>query len=369
LRRLVRRLSFALLWTAGGLCALVGLLLLTARGAAAWRERIPRERLMPATGRLVPAGDGRLYVQEAGPRNGQAVVLLHGTGAWSEIWRPVMTTLSASGFRAIAVDLPPFGFSDRSPSADYAQASQARRLWAALDALEVESVILVGHSFGARATVAAALTRPARVVRLVLIDAALGLSAAPQLAELPTSARIVRAALGATALRDAVVAATLTNPLMTRTLVGLLVAHPDRLTTEQVAMLQWPARQQGTTRAAGAWLPAFVLDPGQPPAETRAALAAFPAPTHVIWGELDTLTPMRDGLDIARGVRCASWDVLPGTGHIPGLEAPEALSRTLLARLKGPATCAVDVRPRAPTGSGRSAAPSSDGRGVAHGSS
>jgi pimeloyl-ACP methyl ester carboxylesterase len=324
----------------GGACALAATLLLTARVAAAVRERVPRERSMPATGRLVPTADGSLYVQEAGPASGRAVVLLHGTGAWSEIWRPVMTALSAAGLRAIAVDLPPFGFSDRSPSADYTSMAQARRLWDALDALGVDTVILVGHSFGARATVAAALARPTHVTRLVLVDAALGLSAPPAAPQPSAAGRVVRTGLGAAPLRDALVSATLTNPLMTRTLVGLLVAHPERITDEQVDMLRRPARQPGTTRSTGAWLPGFLLDPGQPPAEIRAALASFPAPTHVIWGELDTLTPLRDGIDIARAVRCATWDVLPGAGHIPGLEAPGALARALVERLRAPADCA-----------------------------
>jgi pimeloyl-ACP methyl ester carboxylesterase len=338
-RRAARGTVVALLWTAGSLSALLAVVLLTARGAAALRERIPREELMPPSGRLVAAGDGRVYVQEAGPVSGPAVVLIHGTGAWSEIWRPVMTALAAEGFRAIAVDLPPFGFSDRSPRADYAPATQGRRIWSVIDALRADSVALVGHSFGARSTVAAALMQPGRVTRLVLVDAALGLSSegAPSQPSFPS--RLAATGLRAAPVRDAVVAATLTNPLMTRTLVGLLVAHPERLTSEQVNMLQRPSRQSGTTRAAGAWLPGFLLDPGRPEAETRAALAAFPAATHVIWGELDSLTPIRDGLDIARGVRCGTWDVLPGTGHIPGLEAPAMLARTLVTRLRSRAVC------------------------------
>ena len=321
-------------FAARGLLACVGVAALglaLARGAAAFRERVPREALMPASGRLVKAGDVRLFVQESGPASGPVVVLLHGTGAWSEIWRPVMSTLSEAGYRAIAVDLPPFGFSDRSATADYTPDTQARRLWAALDALGLGNVTLVGHSFGARATVQAALMRPTRIVRLVLVDAALGISDT-----LPPAApsAIARAVLGAGPLVDAIVSATITNPWMTRTLTGTLVAFPERLTDTQIAMLQRPLRQPGSTRAASAWLPGFVLAPPPAVLEARRALAAFPAPTHVIWGELDDLTPVRQGEDLAHLVRCGTWDVLPRTGHIPGLESPDALAQTLLVRLR-----------------------------------
>ena len=335
MRRLsLRRLTTALLALLGGVLGGLVLVLAGAWTLAELRESVPREQTAPATGRLVPAGDVQLFVQESGPPRGRLVVLVHGTGAWSEIWRPVADGLAAAGFRVVAVDMPPFGFSDRSARGAYSVAAQAGRLDALLNRLGADRVILVAHSFGARAAMRAALDNPRRVERVVLIDAALGLSdtaAAPAPPPLP-----MQVALSARPLRIGVMAATVTNPLLTRTLTGQLVAHPERLTDAQIEMLQRPMRQPGTTRAAGAWIRDFLLEPAPDVRAARREIARFAAPVHVVWGELDSLTPVSQGEDLRRLARCATWDLLPGTGHIPGLEAPGQLTRTLVRRLSGP---------------------------------
>ena len=77
------------------------------------------------------------------------VVLIHGTAAWSELWRATIDALAAAGFHVIALDLPPFGFSDRP--GDYTRERQAARIDGVLDQLGVAPAIIVGHSFGAGA--------------------------------------------------------------------------------------------------------------------------------------------------------------------------------------------------------------------------
>lgn len=122
------------------------------------RESKSANEVAPATGRFVTAGDTAVFLQEAGPLTGRAILLIHGTGAWSEIWRQTMTGLAGSGFRAIAVDLPPFGFSGK-PYGDweYSRQKQAGRLVALLDGLHIRHATIVGHSVGARPAIEAAL--------------------------------------------------------------------------------------------------------------------------------------------------------------------------------------------------------------------
>ena len=59
-----------------------------------------------------------------------------------------MTTLAGAGFHAIALDLPPFGFSQRPANARYDKQSQGKRILGVIDGLSLNSVVLVGHSFG-----------------------------------------------------------------------------------------------------------------------------------------------------------------------------------------------------------------------------
>ncbi|HEY3518708.1 MAG TPA: alpha/beta hydrolase [Gammaproteobacteria bacterium] len=305
--------------------------------AAAWRESSPRTALAPPSGRFVHSHDLDLYIQEVGPDSGQIVLLVHGTGAWSEIWRSTLDRLAAAGYRAVAVDMPPFGYSEQPTTRDYTTATQGRRLAALVESLG-GPVVLVGHSFGARATVEAAMLAPERMRALVLVDAALGLhdaSGAPLPAAPATSPSAVSAALGIAPLRHGLVAATVTNPLLTRTLLKQLISRKEAATPAVVMMLQRPLAIEGSTSAAGTWL-AWFVSPDSPQRSGRlASYAALTAPAFLIWGETDTLTPLPQGRAIAAVLPSATLQVLPDTGHIPAIESSAAFDEALLEFLEG----------------------------------
>jgi haloalkane dehalogenase len=64
----------------------------------------------------VPDQDGgtlRMAWVEAGPSDGEVVVLLHGEPSWSFLYRTMMPVLAAAGLRTIAPDLVGFGRSDK----------------------------------------------------------------------------------------------------------------------------------------------------------------------------------------------------------------------------------------------------------------
>ena len=175
--------SNILRWSANGLLVLllsVVLVIISFRLAASVRETGARAQLAPRTGQLAPTRSGGVFVQEKGPADGIPVVLFHGTAAWSELWRHTSDALAEAGFHVIAVDLPPFGFSDRPGS--YTRQDQASRVSDVLDALKAEPAIIVGHSFGAGAATELAMRYPDRARALVLVDAALGLTAPPSAA-------------------------------------------------------------------------------------------------------------------------------------------------------------------------------------------
>src|SRR5215472_8216595 len=80
--------------------------------------RTPDERFdyVPDFGygpRYADVGDLRMAYIEAGPADGEPVLLLHGEPSWSFLYRAVMPVLAGAGFRAIAADLIGFGRSDK----------------------------------------------------------------------------------------------------------------------------------------------------------------------------------------------------------------------------------------------------------------
>jgi alpha-beta hydrolase superfamily lysophospholipase len=99
----MRRTIHLSLCAALAVLALVALTLAFIRWQASEREVVTAQDAAPRTGRYVAAGDVAMFVQEAGPADGAAVVFVHGTGAWSETWRESLTMLAGAGYRAIAI--------------------------------------------------------------------------------------------------------------------------------------------------------------------------------------------------------------------------------------------------------------------------
>lgn len=298
---------------------------------AARRERDHAAVVAPKTGRFVTAGDVQMYVQEAGPLNGPLVVLMHGTGAWSETWRATLDALAANGWRAMAIDLPPFGYSERPRGGRYAKAEQGARIVGLLETLGVPSAVLVGHSFGGGPTVEAALQAPARVRGLVLVDAALGIVG--ETAPAAERSALVRGALDSGLVRTSLVAAFLTNPLFTRQLLRSFVADPAAATDARVAVYQRPLSVWGTTAAVATWLPQLVAPPAPSRSESPAAYRELAMPVVAIWGDRDTVTPLSQGEQLVALVPHGKLEVISGVGHIPQIENPDELNARLVRAL------------------------------------
>ena len=87
--------------------------------------------------------DSTIYYEDHG--SGATVVFLHGNPSSSHMWRKVLPLVGAG--RLIAPDLIGMGRSGK-PVSGYRFADHARYLDAFLDALGLETVVLVGHDWG-----------------------------------------------------------------------------------------------------------------------------------------------------------------------------------------------------------------------------
>ncbi|MBS0223343.1 MAG: alpha/beta hydrolase [Proteobacteria bacterium] len=101
-------------------------------------------------GDVFATADGeRLFYRDVG--TGRPVVFIHGWTLSSEIWRGQLDWLAGQGLRAVAYDRRGHGRSSRpaAGAAGYDYDSLASDLAALLDSLDLEDVVLVGHSMGA----------------------------------------------------------------------------------------------------------------------------------------------------------------------------------------------------------------------------
>lgn len=307
---LARSLRFA--GKAAAILLLILLLLLAGLRTAAWMRE--SEDARPPALQLVPTPLGGVAVAASGPADGPPILLVHGTAGWSGFWRNVSAHLAARGWRVIAVDLPPFGYSDRDPQGRYDRKAQAARLAAVLQRVAGRPAVVVGHSFGAGPATELALRSPAQLRSLVLVDAALG-----EIDPAPAAPGVATRALGSSFLAQPAVAATVTNPAATGMLLRSMIARKEAA-EPWLDTIRQPMRRPGTTAGYARWLPAlFVRDDGGL-SRRSAALRGIAMPVAIIWGEADTVTPIAQGEAIARLVRARSFQRLPGLGHTPHIE-------------------------------------------------
>ena len=117
----------------------------------------------------IPVGAGSLHVERVG-RAGPAVVLLHGFGSCSFLWRAIAPRLADAGYTVLAIDLMGHGESDRPIDASYSLGAQAEYVERALTALRLGVVTVVGQDMGALVALLLASQRPERASKLVLLE-------------------------------------------------------------------------------------------------------------------------------------------------------------------------------------------------------
>lgn len=254
-----------------------------------------------ASERTIPLRDGqfRIVVQEGGV--GTPLIFLHGLGATS--WDPFLAGLAAS-HRVIAPSLP--GSSGGSTGLEHLLDHHdlfflyQELLDALLGELDVESVTLVGHSFGGWLAAELAAAEPARVSSLVLI-APLGLwNDADPVADFFA---LLPAELAAAAFHDASHPLALAMQDMgeseaEKKVVMLRRARDNRA----VARFIWPIPDKGLSKR----------------------IQRVRAKTLLVWGESDGIVPPRYAEDFAGRIAGSRVEMIAAAGHLPQVEQPEA---------------------------------------------
>jgi pimeloyl-ACP methyl ester carboxylesterase len=327
LRLFLKRLSKLLL----ALLAIVIVCLAGFRIAAALRETETAESLAPDNGRFVDTDYGKIHVSLWGNESAPPVLFTHGMAAWGGLWRDVAEHVVSQGYRVIALDQAPFGFSDNAHR-DFSRTAQAERLKQVLDGLGIDKVFLVGHSYGGGVTLEAALRYPDRVSGLVLVCPVTGLMDAPQAGS--SSAKSLPMPLRIPWLAEAGIAASATNTLVTGPLMASFMHKTEMMTPEHIATIQAPFGRTGMTPAMASWFTQFMAGDPQAKSAQRDLVKVNVVPAELIWGEMDTVTPIAQGEDLAALMGITQFARMPGIGHMPQLEDPAAFKTALSGALK-----------------------------------
>jgi pimeloyl-ACP methyl ester carboxylesterase len=288
-------------------------------GLVRLRERI-EPRQLPGAQRFIVAGGYRLHYTDEGPPTGQVVVLCHGFASWAFAWRNQRRALVAAGYRVISIDQLGYGASERVAAPVYSTRDQCDLLLDALDRIGVERAHLVGHSFGGRVALQAAIVAPARVRSLVAICPETFATTRPPIAAV-VAAPLLGFALAYYSLAPALV------PLGLRSLSG----SGAWVTREVARGYAAPLAVRGSV-ASQVWQARSPKDGALPVPRN---LGAIGCPTLLLWGERDTVFPPGEGERLAGELRHARLRLLEGVGHLPHEERADEVNREILAFLAG----------------------------------
>ncbi len=214
--------------------------------------------------------------------DGAPLLLVHGLGGTANSWAPVVEAFAGS-HRVIVPDLPGAGRSDPDPQVSIA--TLAADLLALMEALELASVHLVGHSMGTITCQHLAVLAPDRVRDLVLLGP---LAEPPEAARPALQARADTAlAQGMDGIAEVICARALApttrqrQPVVTGFVRELIQRQSPPDYAAHCRALAVAVKADAARIACRVLLVAGHEDTTSPPASVAALVASLPQATHL----------------------------------------------------------------------------------------
>jgi len=276
----------------------------------------------------VHANGLRIEVDDQGPKDGPAVLLIMGLGMQLIAWpQALVNALVGRGFRVVRFDNRDMGLSQGFDhagmpnmalaglkyalhlpvSSPYTLADMGRDALGVLDALGIAQAHVCGASMGGMIAQHLAASAPQRVASLTLMMTTSGARSLPQPPWPVRKALMSRPrAPGADAAVKWI--------LQVLRVIGspAYPMSPEAMRERALASVQRAWHPEGSARQ----LLAVVADGDRTP-----LLSRITAPTRIVHGIADPLVPVACGHDLAERIPGAETDLIPGMGH----DLPEAL--------------------------------------------
>ncbi len=232
------------------------------------------------------------------------ILLVHGMAGSTFSFRNNVEALVKSGYKVVAVDLPGFGYSDRSGGINHSQKNRADLLWRLLGEIDGGSIkgkwTLLGHSMGAGAITEMAFMKEENVESLIYVDGAVltGGGNSNFALKYPPVQRWAEV-IGRYFL------------LNEKTINNLLIsAYARPVTSAEVEGYLTPLKIAGTEGAfIDMTLTSDTIDIEK--------LRGISVPVIGIWGEKDTWVPKSDGEELKKIIPNFELHIIKGAGHCP----------------------------------------------------
>jgi 3-oxoadipate enol-lactonase len=258
--------------------------------------------------RIANLGNVRIHYSEDGDPNGLPVVFANSLGTDLRVWDPLLPHLPA-GLRILRYDMRGHGLSD-APEGDYFMGDLVGDAGRLMDALGYRGAVFVGLSIGGVVAQGLAAERPDLVRAAVLSNTA---------AKIGTEAtwrdRIAAVRQGGIeAIADGVMEKWFTRAF-----------HAGR--ADELALWRHMLTRTPVDGYCGCCAALSHTD-------LRDSTAGLRLPVLAIAGSDDGSTPPDLVRETAGSIPGARFEIIRGAGHIPCVEAPEAMARVLTPFLK-----------------------------------
>jgi len=247
-------------------------------------------------------GDELRFAEWGAPDAAEVVLFVHGFGSSLESWEPVSPLLCASR-RCVGVDLKGFGLSSRYDG-DYSPAAQADALAELLDVLGVARAHVLAHSYGCAVALRLVLDHPERVDHLVLTDAFAYHEQMPWFFAWSRPPGAGELLFG------------LFYDQQLDYRASLAFHDPELVSHELVRRSYRAMRKPGSRAAALATVRGLDLD------QAQLRYHSIAAPTLLVWGVEDQVTPLRWGQRLVKHLPDSRLETIDQAGHFPMVEAP-----------------------------------------------
>jgi pimeloyl-ACP methyl ester carboxylesterase len=242
----------------------------------------------------------------------QTLLLLHGVGADKDNWTRVAHFLTPR-YRVIAIDLPGFGESSKLADASYHIADQVRSVAAIVAALHLDHFDLGGNSMGGWISAAYAEAYPQQIDSLWLLDPGgiAGGSPSEMFKRIKQGERVPIFAANAAQFRE---------------VEHFVFVHPPYIPGAVMNIL---AKRQARDYALNLRIFGELReDLEQHPLE--ASLKGLATPTLIVWGAGDRVLDPSGAEILHQLLPNSRISIMPNTGHLPMLEAPERSAENYL---------------------------------------
>ena len=286
-------------------------------------HRTPEERFanlagFPFAPRYAFVDGLRVHYLDEGRGDRGTLLLLHGEPTWSFLYRNLIPTFVAAGYRIIAPDMVGFGRSDKATQESwYTLDAHVRVLGQLIDQLALRDIILVCQDWGGPYGLINAAERPHLIARLVILNTWLHHDKYHY--------------------TDALRAWNQRAPSVDFSQLGELpfLGGPDSAEVVRAgyrAPFEGPATQAGARRWP--WMLPFanpVEGGAQRQAKAYAALSKWPKPAHVIFGDRDKVFNVEWGRAFADHIPGSTFDTVPAGHMVQELGVP--LAQLILRRI------------------------------------